>query len=170
MPHKKIDSSHFSPDTREFIELLDRHAVRYVIVGGEAVIFHGYARLTGDVDFFYEPTEENARALFGALAQFWSNNVPGIADWSEFLEEGLVVQFGRPPNRIDLLNKVDGLSFPQAWDSRETVNMESAAGAPDVPLHFLSLPSLLKNKEAAGRPKDLEDLRYLRRASDRNHP
>lgn len=50
MPPQKIEAAHFSPDTREFITLLHQHAVRYVIVGGEAVIFHGYARLTGDVD------------------------------------------------------------------------------------------------------------------------
>ncbi|MBM3839307.1 MAG: hypothetical protein FJ398_15325 [Verrucomicrobia bacterium] len=54
MPPEKIETAHFSADTREFIALLHQHAVRYVIVGGEAVIFHGYARLTGDVDFFYE--------------------------------------------------------------------------------------------------------------------
>jgi hypothetical protein len=64
MPPEKIEAAHFSPDTREFIALVHQHAVRYVIVGGEAVIFHGYARLTGDVDFFYERTEANVRALF----------------------------------------------------------------------------------------------------------
>ena len=52
MPPEKIDAAHFSPDTRKFVALLLQHSVRYVIVGGEAVIFHGYARLTGDVDFF----------------------------------------------------------------------------------------------------------------------
>lgn len=168
MPPKKIDSSHFSPDTREFIELLDQHAVRYVIVGGEAVIFHGYARLTGDVDFFYERTDENTRALFGALAKFWDGTVPGVNDPSELLEDGLIVQFGRPPNRIDLLNKIDGLNFPQAWETRETVTLGTASGTPNVPVHFLSLPCLLTNKEASGRPKDLEDLRYLRRPPDGN--
>ena len=53
MPQERIESAHFSPDVREFIGLLHKHGVRYVIVGGEAVIYYGYARFTGDVDFFY---------------------------------------------------------------------------------------------------------------------
>ncbi|MBI4661966.1 MAG: hypothetical protein HY735_24355 [Verrucomicrobia bacterium] len=166
MPPEKIESAHFSPDTRAFIALLHEHAVRYVIVGGEAVIFHGYARLTGDVDFFYERTEANARALFAALTQFWAGAVPGIAAWNELLEAGVVIQFGRPPNRIDLLNVIDGVEFQQAWATRQTVEMEVGMVAAKVLVHFLGLPSLLKNKEAAGRPKDLEDLRYLRRSAE----
>lgn len=54
MSRTRLDATHFSPDTRAFIELLNTHGVRYMIVGGEAVIFHGHARLTGDVDFFFD--------------------------------------------------------------------------------------------------------------------
>jgi hypothetical protein len=169
MPPEKIDSAHFSSDTLEFISLLHRRGVRYVIVGGEAVIFHGFARLTGDFDFFYERTEPNARLLFEALAQFWEGDIPGVADWKEFLEAGIVIQFGRPPNRIDLLNAIDGVEFEEAWNTRLTVNLEQPVDSSQVSVHFLNLLNLLKNKEASGRPKDLEDAKYLRQAATRAH-
>src|SRR5947208_3209794 len=63
-PKQVIEAAHFSPDTLEFIRLLQKYGVRYVIIGGEAVIFHGYARFTGDVDFFYSSDAENADRLF----------------------------------------------------------------------------------------------------------
>src|SRR5688500_8747122 len=113
-PKKEIAREHFSPDTLEFIRLLAKHGVKYVIIGGEAVIFHGYARSTGDVDFFYSRDPENSERLFAGLQEFWDGDVPGLNTASELLEPGVVIQFGRPPNRIDLLNAPDGLSFEQA--------------------------------------------------------
>jgi hypothetical protein len=89
-----------------------------VVVGGEAVIFHGYARFTGDAHFFYANGQQNVQALFRLLEAFWGGAVPGIATSGELMEPGLVVQFGRPPNRIDLLNRIDGVGFEEAWDTR----------------------------------------------------
>lgn len=160
MPTEQIDSEYFSPDIREFIALLHRHHVRYVVVGGEAVIYYGYARLTGDIDFFYDSEPANAAALFQALLEFWAGNIPGVQRAEELCEAGIVIQFGRPPNRIDLLNRIDGVTFSAAWQSRKTVLLETPAG--DVPLHYIGLEQLIKNKQAANRPKDLEDLAYLR--------
>jgi hypothetical protein len=166
MPQEAIEAGHFSPDILAFILLLDKHEVRYVIVGGEAVIFHGYARLTGDVDFFHDPTADNARALFAALDAFWVGNVPGLAGRRELIEEGAVVQFGRPPNRIDLLSRIDAVTFSEAWATRRAVTMISPAGERTVPPYYLSLANLIRNNAAAARPKDLDDLQYLRRAAD----
>src|SRR4051794_9340725 len=101
-----IDSAIFSGDTVEFIRLMAKHSVRYVIVGGQAVIFHGYARFTGDVDFFYATDTRNAEALFNALREFWDGNIPGISSAIELQEPEAVIQFGRPPNRIDLLTSI----------------------------------------------------------------
>lgn len=161
MPPEQIDSDYFSPDIREFIVLLHRHCVRYVVVGGEAVIFYGYARLTGDIDFFYDPAPDNAAALFQALLEFWEGNIPGVERAEELCEPGIVIQFGCPPNRIDLLNRIDGVTFSEAWESRNTVFLKTASG--EVPLHYIGVQRLIQNKEAANRPKDLEDLAYLRR-------
>lgn len=161
MPSEKIDWSYFSPDILEFIELLHKHEVRYVIVGGEAVIYYGHARLTGDIDFFYDLSDENAAALFRVLTAFWKGNIPGITHVAELQEHGTIIQFGRPPNRIDLLNEIDGVGFADAWSTRVTVPLCTKNG--EQPLFYLGLDSLIRNKAASQRPKDLEDLNFLRR-------
>ena len=165
MPQDRVDAAHFSPDTQEFLRLLHVYGVRYVIAGGEAVIYYGYARLTGDVDVFYDLQANNARRLFQALGDFWSGDIPGVSNAQELVVDGLILQFGRPPNRIDLLNRIDGVAFEEAWSARREVSLASEGDA--VPLYYIGLESLIANKQAAGRPKDLEDLAYLRRVAER---
>ena len=161
MPPHRIAEDYFSPDIRDFIVALNRHQVRYLIIGGEAVIFYGYARYTGDVDFFYDPAEANARALFAALKEFWGGKVPDMADHTELMDIGMIIQFGRPPNRIDLLNQIDGVAFKEASDSPTQVDL--CLGTQTIGLPYLSLQNLIQNKQASGRSKDLDDLRYLTR-------
>lgn len=135
-----MNTKHFSPDVQEFLSLLARFQVRYLIVGGEAVIYHGYARLTGDIDFFYDLSEENSGRLFDCLMQFWGGSVPEISEPAEFLRPGLVLQYGRPPNRIDLINAINGVTFQEAWDSRieEQIEIEDQI----VPVYFIGLDAL----------------------------
>ena len=154
-----MKASYFSRDIQEFICLLGKHGVRYLIVGGEAVIYYGYARFTGDVDFFYEPSGENARRLFDALEEFWQGDIPGLSHWGELTEKGIVLQFGAPPNRIDLINEIDGVDFEEAWENRREENLEG--GVCEGKVYFIGLEQLIKNKKATGRYKDLEDLKYL---------
>ncbi len=162
MPRETLEPSSFSPDIRDFIRCLHRHSVRYVIAGGEAVIFYGHVRLTGDVDFFYDNEHSNAERLYSALAEFWQGSVPGLEEFRELTEDGLILQFGMPPNRIDLLNRIDGVDFPGAWESRTVVDLETDVGK--VQVNYLGLEELILNKERAGRPKDLGDLPFLRQA------
>jgi len=133
--------------------------VKYLIVGGEAVIYHGYARLTGDIDFFFEPSAENCARLFTALSEFWEGPVPGLAASDELLRPGLIVQFGVPPNRIDLLNLIGGVTFGQAWPNRRIVVLKGERE--EVQIYYLGLEDLIRNKRAAGRHKDLDDLHFL---------
>ena len=70
MPHETLDPALFSPDTRDLIALLHKHRVRYLIIGGEAVIYYGHIRTTGDINFFYDCTAMNAQQLFAALEEF----------------------------------------------------------------------------------------------------
>jgi hypothetical protein len=160
MPRDEIEPQYFSQDILEFIRLLHTHQVRYVVVGGEAVIYYGHARLTGDVHFFYESGPENTVSLFRALVVFWDGKIPGIERVEELREAGVVIQFGRPPNRIDLLNRIDGVTFSEAWSTRAAVTIHTSEGA--LPLFFLGLAALIRNKEACARPKDQEDLSFLR--------
>ena len=155
-------ASHFSKDTQEFLLLLARHRVNYVIVGGEAVIYHGHARLTGDVDFYYEGSPENAARLYEALNEFWSGVIPGLETPEELMEPGIILQFGVTPNRIDLLNSIDGVTFEEAWANRVEVRTEITGET--VSVYFIGLNELIKNKQAMKRPRDLEDLKYLRKA------
>ncbi|HSH75720.1 MAG TPA: DUF6036 family nucleotidyltransferase [Longimicrobiales bacterium] len=155
----RIDASHFSPDTRDFIGLLHSHEVRYLIVGGEAVIFHGHARLTGDVDFFFGREPANLERLFAALDVFWDGDVPGLTSAADLSPDGTIVQFGQPPNRIDLINAIEGVGFEEAWGSR--VEAVLTVDGREIPVPFIGIDALLKNKRAVGRPKDLDDLSYL---------
>ena len=133
-----------------------------MIVGGEAVVYHGHARLTGDVGFFYETSSENVLNLFRALDEFWKGDIPGIGAPEELMEPGIILQFGVPPNRIDLVSRIEGVSFDEAWRNKATTSMDIQDQK--ISIHFIGLDDLIRNKEALRRPRDLEDLKYLREA------
>ena len=160
MAPQQIDADHFSADTREFLRLLHEHEVNYLIVGGEAVIFYGHVRLTGDVDFFYSVDHANVERLFKALVEFWDGDVPGVDAAPDLAIRGQVIQFGIPPNRIDLINEIDGVRFEDAWTDRVFALLGDGEQA--IPILFIGLDELVANKAATGRAKDLDDLRYLR--------
>jgi hypothetical protein len=124
------------------------------------VAFHGYPRYTGDVDFWVRPTAEHAQRLGELIRDF---GFPDAADLAASLADpDQVVQLGRPPNRIDLLTSLSGLDFDDAW-------RRSIAGDLDgLPVRFLDFDSLLANKRAAGRGKDLGDIVELERLSGEN--
>lgn len=151
--------THFPPDAQEMLSALAKHKVRYLIVGAEAVIYHGFARLTGDIDIFYDSTEVNAARLLEALKDFWKGRVPGIKTASDLCQAGMIVQFGHPPNRIDLINEISGVGFAEAWERRS--NQVHILKGKRLRVPYIGLLDLIKNKKACGRPKDLEDLKYL---------
>ena len=92
--------------------------------------------------------------------------MPAVSKADDLEQEGMVFQFGRPPNRIDLLSRVDGLTFDEAWDERHLATLLFPdQTTQDLPI--LSLSHLIAAKQAAGRPKDLDDLRYLLKLRDR---
>jgi uncharacterized nucleotidyltransferase DUF6036 len=135
--------------------------VRYVLVGGEAVIHYGHTRVTGDIDLYFEQSEPNVTALFQALQEFWHGPVPGIAQAEELLEPNVITQFGRPPNRIDLIGSLKAVRFDEAWSEKFDATLITAKATIAIPI--MSLRQLVRTKEAAGRPKDLEDLKFLRK-------
>jgi predicted nucleotidyltransferase len=155
----------FSSDVQQFLRLLASNSVRFVVVGGEAVIYHGYARLTGDVDIFFDPSPDNARRLFAALTEFWGGDVPSVSSPDELTVPGAIFMFGRPPNRLDLLNRIDGVGFDEAWATRVPTALRVEGR--EVEVSYIGLDALLKNKRAAGRAKDQDDLAYLEAAQTR---
>ena len=152
---KQIDASAFSPDVRDFIRCLHRHDVRHLIVGGNAVIFHGFVRYTGDIDFFYEDTAKNREALWRALKEFWGGTVAEASSPDDLASPGAVLQFGRPPNRIDLQNRIEGVAFEDAWPRRVEATLRDDKG--DLTLNYLGKQDLLANKKSVGRRRDLDD-------------
>jgi len=165
MPTRKIAASHFGKDILDFFACLNRHAVEYLLVGGEAVIFYGYPRVTGDVDVYYRLTRDNVRRLYDALSDFWGGRIPGIREPSSLEQDGIIVQFGAPPNRIDLINRIDGVSFDEAL--ADAVKVAAEGRRAPTTLRIIGLDALIRNKRAAGRAKDLDDLRFLDAARKR---
>jgi len=124
-----MNPAYFSPDIADFLRLLASHHVRYLVVGGEAVIHYGNARLTGDIDIYFESAPENTGKLYASLRDFWNGSIPGIDEAGE-------------------------LSAPDG----------------DIPVIFIGLAELINNKETSAREKDLDDLRFLRRAGLQEQP
>jgi hypothetical protein len=97
--------------------------------------------------------------LWAALIEFWGGTVPALSSAEELLDPQIVVQFGRPPNRIDLIANLTSVSFDDAWESR--VAEQITVGAQIVPVWIVGLEALRRSKAEAGRPKDLDDLEHL---------
>lgn len=111
------------------------------------------------MDFFYDAGAENTGRLFNALQEFWSGHTPGLAGPEGLRRAGTILQYGLPPNRIDLLNTIDAVPFETAWARRLTVRLGSDDQAVD--LHSIGLDDLIENKRAANRDKDRADLKFL---------
>lgn len=142
------------PDFKEFVALLDAREVRYLIVGGYAVAFHGYPRYTGDLDVWIERSPANATRLVAVLEDFGFGGL-GL-DAETFTAPETVVQLGHPPFRIDILTDLEGVEFAACYPERETVELDGVSVA------FIGLEALRENKRALGRPQDLADLDHLR--------
>jgi hypothetical protein len=142
-----------SPDFVEFIECCDRREVRFLIVGGYAVAAHGHPRATKDLDVWVLVDPTNAERLVAALDDFGLGSVGLTA--KDFMEPDVVVQLGYPPLRIDLLTSATGVDFEHCWENRVSLDVGG------VEAGFISLPDLIENKRAAGRPQDLVDADLL---------
>lgn len=149
-------------DLREFIESFNSRAVEYLVVGAHAVAFHGHPRFTGDLDFLVRPTRENASRIMESLHSFGFSDLDLTMD--DFLRPDLVLQLGRPPNRIDLLTSITGVSIDEAWNERVAGELDG------LPVFFLGRDTLLRNKEATGRDQDIADARKLRATAARKDP
>ena len=131
--------------------------VEFLIVGAFAVAFHGVPRATGDMDVFVRPSSENAQRVFNALSRFGAPLASAGVTPNDFETPGIVYQIGQPPRRIDVLTEISGVSFDEAWATRRAVGFEGRV------VHFIGRDELLRNKMAAGRPKDLADLSRLQK-------
>ncbi|HXU08065.1 MAG TPA: hypothetical protein VN743_03640 [Blastocatellia bacterium] len=140
-------------DLKEFVELLSALDVHFLVVGAFAVAYHGYPRYTADIDLFIERSPQNAERLLEAIHQFGFGDV-GLTN-QDFLREDQVIQLGVAPNRIDIMTHISGVTFEEAWESREVGEIGG------LRLPFISRGLLKRNKTASERTQDLADLGHL---------
>ena len=148
--------SNLNEDFRDVLLELADAEVEFVLVAAFAVAYHGVPRATGDIDVFVRPSPKNATRVFDALASFGAPLARVGVTPEDFETPGIDYQIGQPPRHIDVLTEISGVSFDEAWESRQRVNFEGRK------VHFIGRDELLRNKEAAGRPKDLADVSRLR--------
>jgi len=140
-------------DIENLLKLLKEHKVRFVIIGATAFPVHGYSRATLDIDLFIEPSQANARRTHESLKSF-GYDVSEITIDDLLTKKVLIRQY---LVETDIHPFVKGISFDRIWANR----VKAKFG--DVFVWFASLDDLIKMKQAARRPKDIEDLKFLRR-------
>ena len=141
-------------DFSDFLRLLNLRQAEYLLIGGWAVGYYGYPRSTGDMDIWVSRTDENALKLVEVLKEF-GFNIPELS-FKLFTKENQVTRVGVPPLRIELLTTISGVSFEECFKNRLIVLFD------DVNVNLINLNDLKKNKSAAKRFKDLDDLENLK--------
>lgn len=141
------------PDFKDFLRFLNSHNVKYLIVGGYAVGYHGYPRATGDMDIWIESSESNSKKMISAFRDFGVSNEEISEDL--FIEDNKIIRMGVPPVRIEIITSASGVAFDECYSNREVIDIDG------IPVNFISLRDLKNNKRAAGRHKDLEDIDHL---------
>lgn len=140
-------------DFLDLLKLLNQHGVKYLVIGGYAVVLHGHNRMTGDLDLFIELSTENAEAFCAAYHEFGLGR--GEVTAADFLEEGKMIRAGFEPMRLEILNRISGVSFEECYPHRVEIEIEG------VLVKFIGRDQLIANKLASGRDKDLSDVKKL---------
>ena len=153
-----MNSVEIHQDWIDLLAAMLQKQVRFLIVGGHAVSVHGHPRYTEDLDIFVEMSESNADRILQALESFFGADV-GFKKES-FTKPDKVVMIGEIPHRVDLLTTIAGVSFEEAYPRRKDLPFDK------ISVPFIGIEDLLKNKKAAGRPKDLGDFGELMRGRE----
>jgi hypothetical protein len=144
----------FNVDFLEFLELLEKHEVDYLLVGGYAVILHGYVRSTGDLDLWIDKTSKN----YENLKKVYSDFGAPIFSKEEFESDKFDVwSMGVEPRKIEVLTHVDGLEFQESKNNCNWFDLEK------IRVPYIDFEDLIKNKLASGRFKDLADIEQLKK-------
>lgn len=144
-----------SPDFRELLNLFKKHNVKYLIVGGYAVMRYSEPRFTKDLDLLISVEMKNAKAVYNALKEFGAP----LSDLTakDFSQQGYFYQMGRPPMRVDILMSIPGVNFDDARSRCERLTIDG------IEMSFISKEDLIESKKASGRPQDLIDIENLKK-------
>lgn len=143
-------------DFKDLLRLLKSKNVKYLLIGGYAVIAHGHPRFTNDLDVVIASDKDNVKLVLQILKEF---GFPLPAQ-DPFSEPKSIVRLGVEPVKIEILNYLEGLNFADAYARRQTSPTE------DIEIDLISLEDLLINKTVVGRDKDLLDVKELRRINN----
>lgn len=141
-------------DYKEFIELLNKHKVEYLIIGAYAVAFHSIPRFTGDIDFLINVNEKNAEKMVNVINDFGFSSLKLTK--SDFLEPFQIIQLGHSPIRIDIITGIKGLNFNKLFKNKIVSHYD------DIPAYYISCDDLIETKKVANRDKDKLDIKNLR--------
>ena len=141
------------PDFEDFITLLNKYSVEYLVVGGYAMAYHGRPRYTGDLDIWINISNANADKMLLVLSEFGFSSL--MFKREDFLKENIINQIGYPPLRIDILTSIDGISFNEAYSTKQTIQIDN------LNVSFIGLAQLIQNKKASNRAQDQADIQSL---------
>ena len=141
------------PDFKEFLKLLKEHDVRYLLIGGYAVGYHGYVRATEDMDICVAVHPHNAEKLVATLKAFGFDD-PNVTP-ELFLQKPKIIRMGFPPMRLEISTSISGVEFDDCYTSRIVDKIDG------IEVNVIDLKNLKKNKNATGRLKDKADLEQL---------
>ena len=140
-------------DFTDLLNVFRKFKVKYLVIGGYALIQYAEPRYTKDLDLWISTDRENAVSVFRALKSFGAP-LTGLTE-NDFSEEGYFYQMGIPPLRVDILMGVPGLDFKSAWKNKIEIDFDG------LPVPFISKQDLIITKIASGRPQDLIDVDLL---------
>lgn len=142
-------------DFRDLLQALNDAGAEYLVVGGYAVIEHTEPRYTKDIDVWINNTADNAERVLKALAEYGAPISDLTVDY--LASDDAFFQIGVAPVRIDILGNLVAVDFADCWDRRFVVETDG------IPVNFIGIRDLIKNKEASGRPMDLVDVERLKK-------
>jgi len=142
-------------DFKEFIQLLNKHKVKYLLVGGYAISLYSRPKSTQDIDVFIENSKTNAKKLLKVLDEFGLSSLN--ISINDLTTKDRVVQIGVSPLRIDIMTSIEGIVFSTAYKNRTKITYWGIRN-----VSFISYDDLIKNKKTTGRKKDIEDLEWLK--------
>lgn len=147
---------YFFEDFKDFLRLLKKNDVEYLIVGGYAVSIHSRPRSTQDIDIWIKSSKGNAEKVLKVINEFGFGEME--ISLNDLINENMVIQLGNPPIRIDIMTAIDGVEFNEAYKNKSSFSYYDLEN-----VYYISFDDLLKNKESSGRDKDIDDIKWLKK-------
>lgn len=145
-------------DFQELLKLFNDNNVRYLLIGGYAVILNGHVRNTSDMDLAVAPDTDNAERLVKALREFGFGE--GL-DTSLFTKPRSLVRFGFEPLKVEIINYLEGVDFDIAYGRRNVAELDG------LNISLINIDDLIANKTAVGRHIDLADVEKLKKINSK---